>query len=100
MTIRPLSSKVTFVAPRNMTLERSGSPSFSHFFPLAATIESQPDYVNWKSEKFVAVQRLMFDRRRYLTSIARHRLSNQRLARKLIQWLRSRLACPAIRQAS
>src|SRR5438105_15920349 len=53
MTIRPLSSRVIFVALRNMPPGRQ-SPISPHFLPLGATMESGASYVNLNSEKFVA----------------------------------------------
>src|SRR3982074_238665 len=54
MTIRPLSSRVIFVAPRNMAVGATVAPfppTFSHRAPL---YESGASYVNSNSEKFVA----------------------------------------------
>ena len=59
MTKRPLSSRVTFAAPRNINHVRRNPPISPHFFPLAATIEMQVPACQRLSWKFMKRSRYL-----------------------------------------
>src|ERR1700682_3477566 len=90
MTIRPLSSRVIFVAPRNMTPRatvRPFPPPFSHQAPHK---ESAASYVNSNSEKFVAVTKTYVENHSVGRPCGAFVDNNQRFARRPLALMRPR----------